>query len=174
VVASLAASLVAMVARLSLDRPRYAAWRDLHESAIVEADRSRIHLLRLADEDEAAYMAFGNARKLRRDTSAADVERESAVARAAMRASEVPLEICRESVAVIELATQLAGRSNVNAASDLDVAVLLARASLEGAGANVRVNLPALDDESVASRLEAELQELLDRSTLAARAPVAQ
>jgi len=73
---------------------------------------------------------------------------------------------------VIELAEQLSGRSNVNAASDLDVAVLLARASLEGAGANVRVNLPALGDPSVASRLVDELQRLLDRARAAELAPV--
>jgi glutamate formiminotransferase/formiminotetrahydrofolate cyclodeaminase len=174
VVASLAASLVAMVARLSLDRPRYAEHRELHERAIVAADRSRVRLLELADEDAAAYAAFGAARKFPRETLVEKSKRDNAIARAALLASEVPLEVCRESVAIIELAMKLAGRSNVNAASDLDVAVLLARASLDGAGANVRVNLPALDDESVASRLDVELQVLLERSTLAARAPTAQ
>jgi formiminotetrahydrofolate cyclodeaminase len=173
VAASLAACLVAMVARLSIDRPRYEAHRTLHQRAISEADRSRGRLLELADQDAAAYAAFVGARKLAQDTPVAEAEVRIAVASAALRASEVPLEICRESVTIIELAEQLTGRSNVNAASDLDVALLLARASVQGAGANVRVNLPALDDEAIAGRMEGELRTLLDRAGSADLAPVA-
>ena len=168
IAASLAAGLVAMVASLSLDRPRYAAHNELHHEAANRGKRLADRLLSLADADAAAYADFASALKLPKEDDTAREARTRALQLAARRAAEVPLatvETCRDVVAAAE---SLAGRSNRNASSDLNVAALLATAAAHGAAANVRVNLPSLDPsdpfvaeaESRVPQLIAEIERL--------------
>jgi len=144
IAASLGAALVAMVASLSQDRPRYAAYNELHAEMAERGRALATQLLELADADADAYTEFAAAMKMPKDPDAA-TERTKAMQIAARRAAQVPLatvEACRE---VVVAAEALAGRSNRNASSDLNVAALLATAAAHGAAANVRVNLPSLD-----------------------------
>jgi formiminotetrahydrofolate cyclodeaminase len=170
VAASLAASLVAMVAALSEGRPKYADHASLYELAGPVARRLASELLALADEDAEAYAACAIALKLPREAFADKEYRDLQVRAAAQVAAEVPLrcvERCRE---VLILTEALAGRSNVNAASDLRVAALLAEAAGHGAAENVLVNLPLIGTtdwttaaEAQVAALMAEISELKDR-----------
>jgi formiminotetrahydrofolate cyclodeaminase len=119
------------------------------------------HLLKLADEDAAAYAAFAAALKLPRTTDEEKAARTAAIRAAAVTAAEVPLrtlEACRDVVVASET---LAGRSNRNAASDLAVASRLAEAAAHGAAENVMVNLPALGNEDRADQLRGRVATLL-------------
>jgi len=58
---------------------------------------------------------------------------------------------------VVQIVDALAGRSNVNAASDLDVAALLLEASAEGAAANMRINLPSVTDAPFVAEVQDEV-----------------
>jgi glutamate formiminotransferase/formiminotetrahydrofolate cyclodeaminase len=160
VAASLAAGLVAMVAELS-KRPRYMEHASLHGASQASARSLADRLLVLADEDAAAYGRFAAAMKLPRETESDQEARATAMRAAARVAAEVPLrclEACREIVAIAE---PLAGRCNVNASSDLTVATLLAEAAARGAAANVRVNLPSVEDNEWAATIEASVTDLL-------------
>ncbi|HET7180851.1 MAG TPA: cyclodeaminase/cyclohydrolase family protein [Candidatus Limnocylindrales bacterium] len=161
VAASLAASLVAMVATLSQGRPKYADHAALHELAIPAANRLAKALLDLADEDAAAYAACAFALKLPREAFADQAYRDEQVKATAQVAAEVPLrcvERCRE---VLVLAEALSGRSNVNASSDLRVAALLAEAAGHGAAENVLVNIPLVGENEWTRAAEARIQVLL-------------
>lgn len=161
VAASLAAGLVAMVASLSEGRPRYAAHAATHARAKVLGSGLADHLLRLADDDSAAYGIFAAALKLPRETADEQARRSAAIRAAARTAAEVPLRCVEACLDVVAGAELLAGRSNANAASDLHVAALLAEAAARGAAANVRVNLPAVADETWAAAANARVDELI-------------
>ena len=161
VVGSVAASLLAMVARLSLDRPKYEPYRATNERALASAEAARDRLLELADEDARAYAGFAAARKLPRDTAEQEEARERATQVAARESTEAPMAAVREAGRLLEEVVAIAGRSNVNAASDLEVAGRLAAAAAHGAGANVMINLPMVGDESYAGEVKVELNKLL-------------
>jgi formiminotetrahydrofolate cyclodeaminase len=161
VAASCGAALVAMVAALSADRPKYAAYVASHARHGAAGRELAARLMTLADEDAAAYAAFAAALKLRRETEEEKAARTAAIRASARVAADVPLrtvEACREVVVASEA---LAGRSNLNAASDLAVASRLAEAAAHGAAENVIVNLPSLGDEALADELRGKVEGLL-------------
>lgn len=161
IVAGLAASLLAMVSRLSLDRPKYEPFADLNRRTIEWADSARWRLLDLADQDALAYAGFVEARRLPRDTPEQQAERDAFTRAAARRAAEVPLATVRECDELMGRLGAVAGRSNLNAASDLEVAARLCAAAARGAAANVLINLPSVGDGGYTGAVTAELEGLL-------------
>jgi formiminotetrahydrofolate cyclodeaminase len=161
--AALAASLTAMVVRLSLDRPKYAEFGELHTAALAASDTARTRFLELADEDAAAYAAYRAARSLPRETQSEIEAREAATRDAARMAASVPLEVVKQCHAQVELVDRLAGRTNLNVASDLEVAALLLDSAARSAAVNVRANLPSVGSEGYASAVSAELGQRLQQ-----------
>jgi methenyltetrahydrofolate cyclohydrolase len=161
VTATLAASLTAMVVRLSLGRPAYADHADLHAEALTASDAARRRFLDLADEDSRAYATYLLARGMPRATEAEREAREQATRAAARVATEVPLTIVKACHSQIGLVERLAGRTNQHAASDLEVAALLLEAAARAAAANVVVNLGSVGDEGFAGAVGAELGQRL-------------
>jgi len=167
---SLAASLVAMVASLSEGRPKYAEHAALHADALAAGQTLATRFLSLADEDAAAFERFGAAMRLPRDTDAERESRAAAIRHAARGAAEVPYRTIEACIETVRLAEALAGRSNRNASSDLEVSALLSVAAAESAAANVRINLQAIGDDDATRDLARRTDELLrEIQQLAAR-----
>jgi formiminotetrahydrofolate cyclodeaminase len=165
VAASLGAGLVAMVSALSEGRPKYADHADLHASTGAAGRQLAKRFLDLADEDAAAYGEFSNALKLPRETDAEKAARTAAMRSAARVAAEVPLRCVEACLELVRTAESLAGRSNANASSDLNVASLLGEAAARGAAANVLVNLPSVGDEAWAAEMTERVDGLLHEIT---------
>jgi formiminotetrahydrofolate cyclodeaminase len=151
IAAGLGAALLTMVARLSIGRPKYEAFADTHTRAEATGTATAQRFLELADEDAAAYAAFAQALKLPRETAAQQESRSAAIRQAARGAASVPLDVVRGCHQLALDIEAMAGRSNLNAASDIGVAALLADAAAHGAAANVLINLPAVGDDAFAA-----------------------
>lgn len=141
---AMGASLVAMVAELTIGRPDAAQ----HEHALQELrDEAVAHqrlLMDLAEQDARAYGAVVEARHMPKDTDEERSARSEALRRTMVAAAEIPLLSAGAAVDVLELARTIAPIGNPNAVSDAGVAAQLAAAAVRGAILNVRINLPYL------------------------------
>jgi len=161
IAASFSAGLITMVARLSLDRPKYVAYEATHRRALAFAEHAAPRFLELADQDADAYAGYAAALKLPRETAEQQAVRADAIHAAARRAAEAPLEVVRQCVDLAAEVEAMAGRSNLNASSDVNVAAFLAEAAGRGAAANVLINLPSAGDETFAAEATDEVMRLL-------------
>ncbi|HYO42558.1 MAG TPA: cyclodeaminase/cyclohydrolase family protein [Candidatus Limnocylindrales bacterium] len=159
---SLGAALVAMVANLSAGRPKYEAHAALLDRSIPAAQELYDRMLALADEDAEAFSGYGAAMKLPRETDDDKAARSAAIREAALAATLSPLKTVEATLEIVAMAEALAGRSNKNASSDLEVAALMSVAACRAAAANVYINLPSLGDESRARQLYERTEAIAD------------
>jgi glutamate formiminotransferase/formiminotetrahydrofolate cyclodeaminase len=146
---TLAAALVAMVARLTIGRKAYAAVEARAREILAEAERLRAELRRLVDEDAAAYAGVSRAYKIPKD----DPGRSRAVDDALLGAARTPAEVVKRARRVQQLATEIGAIGNKNATSDARVAVLLAGTAIDGALENIKVNIAAMSQPERAKDL---------------------
>jgi len=159
---AMGAALVAMTARLTLGRPRYAPVAEEMQEVQARALAWREDLLKLAEDDAQAYSAVAQARHMPKDSDDEKEKRALAEQQALMQAAEVPLKVAEACVEVLNLAVSAVSRGNRNAASDAAVGALLAHAGLRGAALNVCVNLQGLTSDDFCECSCSRLGELLD------------
>jgi formiminotetrahydrofolate cyclodeaminase len=152
-----AAALVEMVGNLTIGRAAYAEHEPQVTAVRDEARSLRRRALEQADEDAAAFGALMAAYRLPRGTDDQNNTRRAAVQQATEKAAAVPLDVAATAAAVINLATQLPGRSNPNVLSDVGVAAVTAAAAIEAAAVNVDVNLATLTDPAARAAMTAAL-----------------
>jgi len=145
---TLAAALVAMVARLTVGRKPYAAVDAQARDILDEADRLRAELRRLVDEDATAYEGVSRAYKIPK----LDPQRVQAVDEALLAAARPPAEVVKLGRRVLALAQTIEHIGNKNAVSDARVAAMLARTAIDGATENVNANLAGMSDQARAKR----------------------
>lgn len=159
VAGAMAASLAAMVCRLSTKGRNEEELAFLDSSAAKTRDLSR-QLLLGSSQDTLAFQAVSQAYQLPKDTDEQRSARSLAIQKAWARAARVPLENAGLCLDLYKAASNLEGRINPNTASDLHCALLLARAGLLGCLENVVINLPSIKDESASASLAEEAARL--------------
>ncbi|BAR48308.1 MAG: cyclodeaminase/cyclohydrolase family protein [Tannerella forsythia] len=168
---SLAASLAAMVANLTVGRKKYAEVNDEMEGLSARLTGLSAQLLNDVDRDAEAYDRVFAAFKLPKETNEEKAVRTEAIQRETKYAAEVPMEVARTVHAMLPLIDTVARKGNSNAVTDACVAMMCARTAVLGALLNVRINLTSITDEAFVKEMSAEA-ERLERETLAAEQQV--
>ncbi|MBL9141888.1 MAG: cyclodeaminase/cyclohydrolase family protein [Phycisphaerae bacterium] len=153
VTVSHAAALVCMVLEFTLGKPAYAAHEESNAKALARARDLRQRALELADADAQAYGELNSLWKLPKD-AAARVQAWDAAVQAAIDAPQAILDAAAETA---RLAAHLSACTNPNLASDLAIALDLARVAARAAAHNVQVNLPSVQDAAVRARFESRM-----------------
>lgn len=161
---SLGAALAAMVANLTVGKAGYeSAWAS--SSALAErAQAVKAALLAAVDEDTKSFDDVLAAMRLPKGTDEEKAARTTAIAAAYETATAVPLGTARLCLQALELAEQAAVTGNRNSASDAGVGALLAKAGLDAAILNVRINLPSVREGRFRTGALAEVAELQAKS----------
>ena len=162
---AMGAALVAMVARLTIGRKKYAAVEDQMNEILKQAEHLRLELTAAVKEDSLAFEGVMAAFKLPKGTLEQEKVRTEAIEKATLYATQVPFTVAQRSVSVMMLAERIVALGNLNAISDAASAAAMAHAALISAGYNVRINLAGLADQSAGDALLSQLHTLEGKAT---------
>src|SRR5438067_5240832 len=146
---AMAAGLATMVASMSRGKKAYVQYEPELSDAIARLSQLREELKAAIDADANSYNAVMNAYKAAKSSA----EGDGLIDAALKQATSVPLSVAERAKEVAEMADKLKPITNPNMKSDLTTASALARAAIEGALANVDINLESLKDQGFVSEM---------------------
>lgn len=157
---ALAAALGAMVANLSAHKRGWDdRWKEFSDQAVKGQDIME-RLLKLVDEDTAAFAKIMNVFSMPKGTEEEKAARAEAMEKATLYATQVPLRTMQTALEAMPLALEMARKGNPASASDAGVGAIAALAAVKGAQLNVRINAAGLKDRAMAESLTAEAEKI--------------
>jgi len=163
-VGALGAALGSMVANLSAHKR---GWDDRWEELSNWAEKGKFahdHLLKLVDQDTAAFNAIMDAFGLPKNNDQDKMKRSAAIQAATKRAMEVPFEVMQTAFQSLEVIGKMTEIGNPNSLSDAGVGALCARTAVYGAYLNVRINSGELADRIFAEDMLTKAANLLQET----------
>jgi len=154
---AMAAGLAQMVAGMSRGKKAYLQYESQLSDAIGKLAGLREELKAAIDADAESYNSVMKAYKQAKESGEGT---DAAISAALKQATSVPLGVAERVKQVAEIAGSLGPITNPNMKSDLRTSMALARAAIEGALANVAINLESLKDEVFVSEVRRRLAPL--------------
>jgi len=162
---SLGAALVSMVAALTYEKKEFFSSRKLMNEIGVSAQKLKLRLIKLVDEDTKAFDSILSANRLPHKTSVQKKYKEEKIIQANNYAIEIPLETAKLSLEVIKLSTKLIECGNPNSVTDAEVAAEVGLAGVRGGCMNVMINLSGFDNPSINnSDMKTKINSIIDEA----------
>jgi glutamate formiminotransferase/formiminotetrahydrofolate cyclodeaminase len=159
-VGALGAALGTMVANLSAGKrgweekvSEFGAWAG-------QGQTFKDRLLFLVDEDTASFNAVMAAYALPKNTDEEKQARTSAIEKANIYATKIPLDVMKTAHDALPLILAMATLGNPNSISDAGVGALCLSTAVEGAYMNVKINAKGLKDRATADNFLAEAKQI--------------
>ncbi len=163
-VGALGAALGSMVANLSAHKRGWdERWTEFSEWAET-GKQAHDRLLKLVDEDTAAFNAIMDAFGLPKNNDQEKKNRSAAIQEATKHAIEVPFEVMKTAFSSLEVIQAMAAIGNPNSLSDAGVGALCVRTAVYGAYLNVRINASGLSDKFFAEEILSKASDLLQKT----------
>lgn len=163
---AMGASLVMMVANLSIGRKKYAEFEPVFTEVLEKMRAVQSILLDKADEDKASFESVMQAFRLPKSNEEEISVRKKAIEDATKQATLVPLSVAMWAIEVTKNAIPLIEHGNVNARSDGLVGAQLASAGFAGAIYNVKINLAAIEDKNFVSEIKEKIQAAISQMSV--------
>ncbi|MBK9672674.1 MAG: glutamate formimidoyltransferase [Bacteroidetes bacterium] len=169
--AALGVSLATMVANLSAHKPGWdERWEEFSNWA-VKGEALKNDLLKLVDEDTAAFNKIMAAFSLPKGTEEEKKSRTQEIQNATKYAIEVPFKVMELSFAAMEICKAMCADGNPNSVTDAGVGALCARSAVMGAFLNVRINASGLTDKAYTAAI-IEKGKIIEQKTLEAESAI--
>lgn len=156
--AAIAASLLEMVASLTLGKQKYEAVESEMKALAAHAGRYREKLVNAIDQDSDAFTEVLRAYRLPKGTEEEQTQRKAAVQEALKAAASVPLSVAEDALAILELAGEALEKGTENAVTDGAVAAMMARTAVLSALYNVKINLVSVTDSEFVKEIQQRIK----------------
>jgi formiminotetrahydrofolate cyclodeaminase len=131
---------------------------------LKESERLRKQLTELIDKDTDAFNMVMKAFKMPKETEKQKEERGQAIQKTFKTAASVPLETARTCEKILDVALVVAKKGNKSSISDAAVSALMAKAGVQSAVLNVKINLGSIKDDSFIKKISKELEYLFENA----------
>lgn len=160
-VGAMGVALGNMVANLSAGKRGWEDQTTYFSDWAEKGQYIQAELLKIVDEDTAAFNAIMNAFGLPKGTDAEKQARTQAIEDATKYACEVPLRTMKLSFDSLDMLAAMIEKGNQNSITDAGVGVLCAKTAVRGAYFNVLVNAKSLKDTTYANNIIEEAKQIL-------------
>lgn len=144
--AALASALTEMVANLTIGKKKYEDKEELMRRIASSAGNYMASFVRDINADAEAYNKVFEAFKLPKDTDEEKAERTKEIQAATKLAAEIPMEVARKALDMMDIIVMVAENGNQNAITDACVSMMTARTAVLAALLNVKINLASIKD----------------------------
>lgn len=163
--AALAAALSEMVAGLTTGKKKYEDKEEKMNHLKSHFEGYMEGFINDIDADSEAYNLVFNAFKLPKETEKEKAKRSEEIQNATRIATEIPLQVAKNTVEMMDLIKEVALEGNQNAVTDACVAMMAARTAALGALLNVRINLASINNEKYVELIKKETK-LLEKAAI--------
>jgi len=162
---ALGTALSSMVCNLTIGKEKYKDVEDEIKEVLAKSEKLRKRLTELIDEDTEAFNDVMKAFKMSKDTEEQIEKRKQAIQKGYKTAAVVPFETAKTCEKILDVAMIVAKKGNTNSITDAAVSALMAKAGVESAILNVKINLGSIKDSAFVGKMLSELENLQHNTT---------
>ena len=168
-IGALSGALNSMVYSLTVGKKNYLGLKDNEKNLIdkfqKESKEFTSRSLELMEEDRENFLKLMDCYKLPKSTDEEKQKRALAIKENTIKSMEAPLILARESLGFYENLNIMAKYGNKMLLSDLAISAILLHSAIESSIVNVKVNLNGLRSEEFFSKIDKELEDIIEKSS---------